>query len=272
MASWAPLLYARTLHDDTWWRAAPHDRTQDPWLAGQVRIVVAGGHDLDRHSRFLLAHDGESWLFGVACLSERLSSTMNQTGGRPTYCFVGWVSEPWADPAAIPPWKVLTTRWVSWAAVVYDRWLAPDWALSASDRAGLPHLTPYAPLAGSWPADAGQDDAGTGTGRDQLTPVSLLRHGTDAWPMSDAARLWAAAAASAERITAVFGVVRAQPQRLRGITHAAVLELARRQLVPGPAEPAGQQAKAGDGPEPRSRRGPGIAQLIASRLRGPRPR
>lgn len=266
MAEWAPLLYARTLHDDTWWRAAPHDRAQDPWLGGQVRIVVAGGRDLDRHTRFLLAHDGESWLFGVACASACLSGTMNQTGGRPTYCFVGWVSGRGASPAAIPSWPVLMARWVPWAGGVYDRWVAPDWSRSASERSVLPHLTEYVPLPEPWQGDASHD-----IGQDELAPLGLVRHGTDAWPMSDAPRLWAAAAASAEKITAVFGVVGVQPQRLRGITHAAVRELAHRQIVPGSAEPK-QQARAGDDPAAASHRVPGVAQLIVSRLRGRRPR
>jgi hypothetical protein len=265
MTDWAPVLYARTLHDDTWWRAAPHDRMDDPWLTGQVRTVVAGGRDLDRHTRFLLANDGTSRLFGVACASSRLSRTMNQTGGRPTYCFAGWVCEPPASAAAIPPWDVLMTYWVRWAAGAYDRWVAPDWSLSLSDRGVLPHPTPYAPLPAPWPTAAEGDSAVDADGAELASP-SQRHGGTQAWPMSDAPRLWAAAAATADRVTAVFGVARAEPWRLRGITHAAALDLSQQQIVPGAAEP-GRPAKTGDGPEPGVTRGKGRALIMKWRKR-----
>jgi hypothetical protein len=232
MSEWAPVVYARTLHDDTWWRAAPHDRAQDPWLKAQVRIVVAGGRELDRHPRFLLAHDGRSRFFGFACAAAPLSAAMSSTGGRPTYCFAGWVCEPRTSAIAIPSWEELTAHWTQWGASVYERWVAPDWSRSRSDRAVLPHSTEYAPDADLWP-DARLDRDLDGAGRDELTPLSRAAHGTEVWPMSGASSLWAAAAASSERITAVLGVARADNRLLRGITHAAAFGLSRRQIVPG---------------------------------------
>jgi hypothetical protein len=233
MTEWAPVVYARTLHDDTWWRAAPRARTQDPWLKAQVRVVVAGGRDLDRHPRFLIAHDGSSRFFGVACAAASLSATMNSIEGRPTYCFIGWVSEPGTTAVAVPSWEALTTEWIRWCAAVYERWVARDWSRPRSDRAELPHATEYTPGAGLWLAahpDHDQADAGPS----ELAALGLVADGTEVWPMSEAQGLWAAAATSPERITAVLGVARADYRLLRGITHAAISEVARRTILHAP--------------------------------------
>ena len=127
------------------------------------------------------------------------------------------------------------------------------------------HPTPYAPLPAPWPTAAERDSALDADGAELASP-SQRHGGTQAWPMSDAPRLWAAAAATADRVTAVFGVARAEPWRLRGITHAAVLDLSQQQIVPGVAEP-GRPAKTGDGPEPGVTRGKGRALIMKWRKR-----
>jgi hypothetical protein len=157
---------------------------------------------------------------------------MNSTGGRPTYCFTGWVSEPEATAVAVPSWETVTTEWTRWCAAVYERWVAPDWSRPRSDRAELPHGTEYTAGAGLWSAayrDHDREDAK----RDELAALALVADGTELWPMSDARSLWAAAATSPERITAVLGVAR-DYRLLRGITHAAVFEVARRTILHGP--------------------------------------
>ncbi|WP_311731164.1 hypothetical protein, partial [Streptomyces lonegramiae] len=77
--------------------------TGDGWLVDVVIAAVMNGRGLSKGPRMLLARppvpDGEAApvLVGVACDAELISTKYHtDSGGRPLYCFVGWLSAPGA--------------------------------------------------------------------------------------------------------------------------------------------------------------------------------
>src|SRR5277367_4618906 len=93
-APWQLVLYGRTLRADSWWRVRPED-AEIAWLNALVTTTTSGGEDLRNEPRVLLARAGNRVLVGGAARVALLSERMNTDGGgRPLYCFVGWLSGP----------------------------------------------------------------------------------------------------------------------------------------------------------------------------------
>ncbi|MUN39524.1 hypothetical protein [Actinomadura litoris] len=146
---WAPVVYGRTRHADTWWRALPEGIDQRGWLEGVVRAAVAGGAGLHGAPRFVLARSGAHRLVGVACQAADLSDTMHSDGAREMYCFVGWVASggPSGPPPPGPAWPQLRDSYRSWAGAVYERWMDPVWTAPLSElrwpRRSRPEPAPW---------------------------------------------------------------------------------------------------------------------------------
>ncbi|GII87620.1 hypothetical protein Ssi03_56100 [Sphaerisporangium siamense] len=235
---WAPVVYGRTLHHDHWWRAGPAGPDGLGWVREAVRAVVDRGQDLDLGPRFLIAHRGGPRLVGVACQAAELGAGMDTDGGRPLYCFVGWLQEA-RDRSAPPPLGELRARYRAWAGPEYARWVGLDWTLPAHETPRT-HPAPAAPP----PWD------GTAAGP---APVPLRTGGgVELWPPEEAAVLWASAAASAGPVTAVAGLRFSRRARRLGLTHAAADDVTRRQVLPAPSTEVAARPQAVREPPPRA--------------------
>ncbi|WP_242907326.1 hypothetical protein [Actinomadura terrae] len=158
---WAPVVYGRTRHADTWWRALPEGIDQHGWLDEVVRAALAGGAGLRGAPRFVLARSGAHRLVGVACQAADLSATLpsdtlhsdtpHSDGAREMYCFVGWAASggPAGPPPAGPPWPLLRDSYRRWAGDVYERWTAPVWTAPLSELRWPRRSRPEPP---PWPA------------------------------------------------------------------------------------------------------------------------
>ncbi|MFJ8431100.1 hypothetical protein ACIQ9P_07340 [Kitasatospora sp. NPDC094019] len=232
---WSALVYGRTLQVDQWWRALPAGVDRQGAVADAVRAVVAGGSRLEAGPRFLLHRDAHGVLVGAACELGLISPTMvHDRFGRPLYGFVGWhrAAGPGAAVGRIPELAELTKYLAEWAGPVYAEWIAPTWEAVGREEAE-PRTT--RPVAAPWrgvPASA------------PTAAVWLPAHsaGTHLLPESDAAALWAAAAASRDRCLLATGWRRRSDPTAHRFTHLTsadcrVYELLRPPPPPPPPPP-----------------------------------
>lgn len=179
-AAWSPVVLARLFRVDEWWREVPEGTRADGWLGDAVSAAVMNGRGLSGGPRMLLARPPGRYggappvLVGVACDAERISAAFRtDSGGRPLYCFVGWLSAPGA--ADIPSLEALHRGFPRWAKETYERAVGPDWESTTS-----PEWRGYsAPGPAPWgPADlAGGDGPPTALPRPEGRGVWLLPEG-----------------------------------------------------------------------------------------------
>lgn len=247
-ALWSPVVLARLLHVDAWWRAVPEGTTADGWLGDVVSAAVMNGRSLERGPRMVLARPAPAAgtgtppvLVGVACDAELLSPYHHtDSGGRPLYCFVGWLGSSGAD--GIPSLDALTEGFVRWAGPVYEGAVAPDWAATTTPE-WRGHSVPERPPWG--PDDCTMDrGAATAVPRAESPGLWLL-------PRSGAGSYWDGARLSGEPCALVTGWGEETAPSPTALTHlcSAVLdtpvfkpESDVRTADPGPtAEPVREQ-------------------------------
>jgi hypothetical protein len=209
------VVYGRTRRADRWWRAIP-DGVDEQWVVGVVTAVVDGGRHLAGCPRFVLAHNGRERLVGVACRASDLSETMNQDpGGRPLYCFVGWVGGGQKGYPAAPMLARLRERYGEWAGEVYDWVVAPDWEQHPREL-HEPRRSKRAPAPWS--------ETDVSNERPAKEPIAAR----EAWPAEDAERLWEQA--DWFPLPAVAVGWRTTPDDRSGaLTHVAADDVAERQ-------------------------------------------
>ncbi len=122
------VVWGRTAGADQWWRRLPDDPVCRAWTTELVAIAVAEEVDVSG-TTCVTARHGATWLVGVHVLASRLSNRFGYIGEREFGVFVGWLVD---DPPGIPLCTSVRDRAVSWAAPLWERVAAADWALDAS--------------------------------------------------------------------------------------------------------------------------------------------
>lgn len=232
------MVYGRTRHVDSWWRAVPASEVGSPgagWLAGPLYAVVQGGRELADGPRFLMARADAGLLVGVACRARDLAADLSSDGARELYCFVGWVG-----PGPAPSLADLARGYPQWAGVEYRRWVGPDWDASP---AADPPSHPTTPGPPPWPELGPPSNP---------VEVPAVPGSVQIWPQRHAGELWAAVAAGIGPAVLVTGLRVARRGRLRGMTHAASADTTERYLLGEVAPPDGLAAPASDEAQSRS--------------------
>ncbi|MGA6171469.1 hypothetical protein ACPEIF_14610 [Streptomyces sp. NPDC012600] len=212
-AVWSPVVLGRLLRVDEWWREVPEGATGDGWLVDVVIAAVMNGRGLSKGPRMLLARppvpDGEAApvLVGVACDAELISTKYHtDSGGRPLYCFVGWLSAPGAGD--VPSLGALTEGFPSWARETYERAVGPDWEAVTAPGRRDPRVPGDAPWGPAGAAGSGGGPAGLRTGLPTEPPARLPgAEGPGTWllPEARAGEYWEGARMSDEPCVLVTG-------------------------------------------------------------------
>ncbi|WP_433043092.1 hypothetical protein [Dactylosporangium sp. CS-033363] len=189
---WAPLVYCRLWHADSWWRAVPSGRA--PARYGPLVAAALGTrpHRRDAAPRFVQAVvDGERVVAAALRVAEVSEDLGHDAGGRPLFAVVGWVS---AGPSAPPPeLDLLAEQMHEWAGEQLDRWVRDVWTDVGPD-VQQPRPSSFDPPP--W-AEATAEPG----------PALRIRPGTvRVVPRADRLDLWSAAAGTVAQFTAVVGV------------------------------------------------------------------
>ena len=219
---WRPIVYARTLRADKWWRAIPEGGLSDETRVA-VLAVIGGGVGLQGRPRFLLSQNRFERTVGVACMAKDLGTTMHSDEwGRPAYCFVGW-SRPTARSGG-PELGEFLDHYREWAAKPYEAYVSRDWTVRATALTGPADSTP---VAAPWIA------VPRGSRR-PLPPPGV-------WPTAEAEQIWDSAVGSPQDLAVAVGWA-TSPSSGTALSHVIVDSIQERRNLPVPVPRPQQQA------------------------------
>ncbi|MFE5522234.1 hypothetical protein ACFQ9Q_31630 [Streptomyces virginiae] len=233
--AWSPVVLGRLRYVDQWWRELPEGVRADGWLGATITAAVQNGRDLEHGRRMVFARQEGRVLVGGACDAELLSERhRTDSGGRPLYCFVGWLGP--ADSDAAPTLDRLAEGYQGWASELYERAVEPVWEAKATPE-------PRGPSPAG-PAPWGREDRAP-RGPEPLELPHAAEPGVWLLPAARAGAYWDAAVRSTEPCILMTGWHRPVIPARSPLTHVCAAGIeepvfrsapAPRRLPP-PAEP-----------------------------------